>query len=149
MIRTVQELLRSLPNKKHGLITISHDASARQVAAVLKDNNINIVVITENGKPVGVISSSDINNDVAAGVLGRYPSEMMTKKVITVSIDANINDISKTMIKENIRHIVVTNNGEWIEILSIKDVLDAVTANEQELEELLEMYKQSGWPPVS
>lgn len=149
MIKTVQELLRSLPNKKHGLITIGHDANAGQVAAVLKDNNVNIVVVTENGKPVGVISSSDISGDVADGILGRYASEMMKKEVITVSVNANINDVSKTMTKNNIRHVVVVNNGEWIEILSIKEILDAVTANEQELEDQLEMYKQSGWPPVS
>ncbi|MCX6704893.1 MAG: CBS domain-containing protein [Candidatus Woesebacteria bacterium] len=133
MIKTVQGLLRSLPNKKHGLITIGHDANASQFAAVLKDNNVNIVVVTKNGKPVGVISSSDVSNDVADGILGRYASEMMKRDVITVSVDANINDVSKTMTKNNIRHIVVTNNGEWSEILSIKEILDAVTANEQEL----------------
>ena len=149
MIKTVQELLKDLPDKKHGLITIGHDATASQVAGVLKDNKVNIVVITKNGKPEGVISSSDISGDVAEGILGRYASEMMKKDVITVSINANINDVSKTMTKNNIRHVVVVSNDEWVEILSIKEVLDAVTANEQELEEQLEMYKQSGWPPVS
>jgi predicted transcriptional regulator len=151
MIRTVADLLANSPNKKRGLVVVNHLMTIEWVASVLNENSVNIVVVTKDGVPVGVISTSDINNEVANGenLSERHAYEVMTEDIVTTFAAEEIMSVSKIMTDNNIRHIIVIDKDMWVEVLSIKDVLSAITANEKELEETFEMYKQSGWPPVS
>jgi len=151
MIKTVADLLANSPNKKRGLVVVDHLMTIDWVASVLNENSINIVVVTKDGVPVGVISTSDTNDEIANGenLSERHAYEVMTENIIITFAAEDIMSVSKIMTDNNIRHIIVVDKDKWVEVLSIKDLLTAITANEKELEDLLEMYKQSGWPPVS
>ncbi len=151
MIRTVADLLANLPDKKHGLVVVDHLMTIDWVASVLTENSINIVVVTKDGVPVGVISSSDVSDEVANGenLSERHAYEVMKRDVITTFAAEDISSVSKLMTDNDIRHIIVVDKDTWVEVLSIKEVLSAITANEKELEDQFEMYKQSGYPPVS
>ncbi len=148
-IKTVSQLLASLPGKMP-LVSVDHTATVPEAAAAMKKNHTHLVVVTKDNEPVGVISTADTSGSLANGKRPSelYAFEIMTKEIISVGVDDDINTVSRMMTGKNIGHIVAKTDTGWV-ILSVKEVLKAITDNEQELQDQFEMYKQSGWPPVS
>jgi len=141
---------------KPNLITVDLTATIEEVSDVLAKEDVNLVVVTAKGKHVGIISTKDTSRESGSGKRPseRYAFEIMTsrKDVITTSPNGNLSLVSQAMTEgeKEIRHIIVADEfGEWIAVLSIKDILRAMRLNEQEREEIQEMYAKSGWPPVS
>ena len=141
MIRTVQQLLGSIKGKR-SVITIDQLATAQEVAVTMKDNGINLIVVTKNRKPVGVISTSDTSSEFASGTKPseRHAFQIMKRGVIKTIMTEDLDTVAKKMVDKDIRHIIVGDRDDWIAVLSIKEVLEAVRLNKIEIEEALDEY---------
>ena len=49
--------------------------------------------------------------------------DVMTKKLIVAGKNDNLGDIMAIMVKKNIRHLTVIENGKVVNMLSIRDVI--------------------------
>lgn len=97
-----------------------------EVAKKMLHYKIGSVVVTENGKPVGIITKRDLVEKVVAKNL--KPSEViardvMTSPIETVDPDESIDNALRKMNKLKIGHLVVVYKNKLVGIISITDIL--------------------------
>lgn len=96
-----------------------------QVAKKMKDLNVGSIPITNNQQqPVGIVTDRDIViRGVVAGISGNDSIEkVMSKKVISVSPDADIHEAARIMGENQIRRLPVVENGRLVGIVAIGDL---------------------------
>ncbi|MEZ0319112.1 MAG: MFS transporter [Pyrobaculum sp.] len=109
------------------LITISPNASLRDAVELMAKNNIGFLPVVEGGKLVGIISESDVLKIVAKdGGLNKPVAEYVNTNPITVNKNATLRDAAELMVKHNIRHLPVVDDGKVVGIISIKDILKVI-----------------------
>jgi len=112
------------------VVTADEDMMLSNVARLMKKHNIGcVIVITKNGKPVGIITERDIVERVVAKDI--KPGEVRAKEImsaplVTIDSEKTISDAAKEMSRRNIRRLAVMYKGELAGIISSKDIL-AVT----------------------
>ncbi|HEY5313565.1 MAG TPA: CBS domain-containing protein [Pirellulales bacterium] len=113
-------------------ITVAPDTPVRDVLDMLVAHSIGCVVIADGDEPVGIFSERDalhrLNVDAAA--MEDAPiSEFMTANPETVESDARIAFALHKMDIGGYRHMPVVSEGRVVGVISIRDVLDYITAN--------------------
>ena len=116
--------LRNLMEKE--LIACSPKESIKHVAVLMKNNGIGAIVVTEDKKPVGIVTDRDITLRCVAEELdcaNTQVEEIMTTGVETITIDEGIFDVIQVMKKSEIRRVpVVDEKGNAVGLLSFGDV---------------------------
>ena len=83
-----------------------------------------IPIVNEDGALVGILSSHDLVDDWDSEV---RISEIMSTTVYTIDCNASIVEAAQAMRQELIHHLVVTDDGATIGVISTFDLLDAIT----------------------
>ena len=120
----INEVLGSKGN--HEVVTVSPDATVRDVLALLAQHNIGALVVSTDGAHVeGIVSERDVvrrlNEDESS--LGAPVSAIMTVEVHTCEGSHNVNDLMQVMTEQRIRHVPVVQDGRLTGIISIGDVV--------------------------
>jgi CBS domain-containing protein len=109
-------------------------ASLLDVARVLTDNDVGILVVSEeNEKVLGVVSERDVVHAVATG---RNPLEMFAIDVTHVKVSwsdatATVAEVAAEMMEQYIRHVLVEEDGRVVGIVSARDLLGAYASFDQ------------------
>ncbi len=114
------------------LVTAKPSDTILEAAKKMYENNVgSVLVVNEEGKLLGIFTERDLVRAVAKGVSLDTPLEqVMTKKLITASLDEALPLIASKMVENNIRHIpVVDKEGKLLGIISIRKVLRHVLAS--------------------
>jgi signal-transduction protein with cAMP-binding, CBS, and nucleotidyltransferase domain len=111
------------------VITSEIDESVREAAKKMARYKIGSVVVTEKGKPIGIVTESDIVRKVVAEDL--KPSrvkvgEIASKPLHTIDAGSDVTEAAKTMRKLNIKKLGVVYKNELVGIITTSD-LNAVT----------------------
>jgi len=107
-------------------IVVAPNASVRDVARIMKTDEIGSVIILENGALKGILTERDLVRKVLAEE--KDPSrikvaEIMSKPVIHISEDSDLLEASKLMEKHNIGRLVVMNSSrKVVGILTTNDI---------------------------
>ena len=108
------------------VVTISPDATVRELVALLAEHNIGALIVSTDGSSVdGIVSERDVVrrlNDEDS-VLDGAVSGIMTTVVETAEPDTLLQDLMKTMTDRRIRHVPVISQGTLTGIISIGDVV--------------------------
>nr|QNO57323.1 inosine-5'-monophosphate dehydrogenase [Methanosarcinales archaeon ANME-1 ERB7] len=107
-------------------ITEEGDASVAKILKIMKMSGIGSVVITEEDKPVGIVTDRDIVTKVI--LKDRDPSELKVKEVMsyplmTIEVDASLRHASKLLVEKGIRRLLVINDGELVGVVSLRNIL--------------------------
>jgi len=106
------------------VITAQPHQSVEHVRDMLEKNHISsLPVVDSEGQPVGVISVSDLAHDLKAG---SPISHVMTEKVYTIPKYDDVSIGARIMRNHKIHHVVVTDEGKVVGILSAFDLLKLV-----------------------
>jgi CBS domain-containing protein len=113
---------------KASVITVTRDLPLKDVAVVMTEKNVGSVIVTENGKPVGIITERDIVRAIGSGKSLEIPADkIMTASLITIREDSPITGALSLMRSYNIRHLpVVDGEGKLVGIVSIRDIARAL-----------------------
>ena len=87
--------------------------------------NVGALLVTEKGEYVGIVTKADWMHKVLekdGDTNGIKVSSIMTTPIISLDKDEPLTKASKLMKENKCRHITVTDNGEIIGMLSIKDL---------------------------
>ncbi|MEM2992414.1 MAG: CBS domain-containing protein, partial [Candidatus Caldarchaeum sp.] len=111
---------------KSPIISIEEDSSVVEAAKVMAEKKISGIVITNKGKPVGLVTERDVVSKVVAA--GKDPSqttvkEVMSKPLITIDIEATLLEAVDLMNRKKVRRLLVTRDDEIIGLFTIRDVL--------------------------
>lgn len=123
----VQSLLtvRDMIKDKPIFVTIS--CSAVVASSKMKENSVtSILAKDDSGDIIGIVTETDIVHKVVAG--GKNPSEMDVKDIMTgnlLTIDGNDSMFKarQIMVDNKVRHLVVTDDGKQIGVVTSKEIL--------------------------
>ena len=107
------------------LITVDSEASCQDAIRVMAEKDIGAVVVTEKGKPVGIVTERDILKKVCPNVscMKVKVREIMSKPLITVDANTPIGEAVSIMVDRNIRRLLVTEGGKIVGIVTQKDLM--------------------------
>jgi len=110
---------------------------------VMAQANIGAVLVCDHEQMVGIFTERDYARKII--LMGRASldtqiQEIMTKEMITVNPEANLEECMATMTKHRIRHLPVMERGRLVGMISMRDVVDAIIASKDGLIENLENY---------
>lgn len=124
---------------------LGEDTTVHDAARYLRDKEVRSVgVVNSTGALVGVISHSDISDKVAAE--NKCPawmrvSEIMTTKLVTVTMEMALDECLRLMEKHGIFHLlVVSESGEFHGMLSVKDLLEVIASDHKARADMLEAF---------
>ena len=106
------------------VITAEPHQSIEHVRKMLEKNSISAVpVVDSDGHPVGIVSSTDLVQDLKPGA---PISQIMTEKVYTVPQYDDTSVAARVMRNHNIHRVVVTHEQSVVGMLSAFDLLELV-----------------------
>lgn len=95
-------------------------------ARLMTEKGIGCVVITENGKPVGVLTEKDIMKEIVRdkNVFEKDVGSLMSRPLVSVSPDTPVVDALDLMRKKDIRRLPVINEGRLEGLVTVhRDLL--------------------------
>lgn len=110
------------------VITISPDATVRELIALLARHNIGAAVVSGDGSSVvGIVSERDVvrrleENDQA---LASTVADIMTAEVQTCDVASSLDEVRNTMTQGRFRHLPVCEDDRLVGVISIGDVVKA------------------------
>ena len=112
------------------VVTTDGEANVRDAALMMTKRQIGSIIIKESGKPTGIVTERDILERVVS--LCRDPcetkmKEIMSSPLVTVPKETGILDAMRKMRENDIRRLVVMDEGALIGIVSERDIIRAVS----------------------
>jgi len=106
--------------------TVDLTAPISDVVHIMKKKGVSSVLVGDTGRAKGIISEADIVRKVVA--LDKTPEntkadQIMTSPLISVDIATSVYKIYRTMEKHHIRHLLITEGGEQVGFVSVKDLI--------------------------
>ncbi len=121
-----------LHNKGSSVFTILEEASTLDAITTLNERHVgSLIVLNEDGAVMGIISERDILANFQESVQGVPVTKIMTPKeklIITHGHDS-IDYAMSIMTEKRIRHLPVFEEDRLIGLVSIGDVMKAVSKN--------------------
>jgi len=111
------------------LLMLDESASVIEAAQAMSAKKVGAVIVTgDGGRLAGIFTERDLMSRVV--VPRRNPetvilSDVMTRDVFSVGIDAEVKDVRAELQARHIRHLPIVAEGRIIGILSLRDLLRA------------------------
>jgi CBS domain-containing protein len=139
-MKTVAELLRIKPAR---VVTVAPTQSVLEAIKVLAAEDIGAAIVMEGGRLAGIFSERDYTRKVI--LKGRSSDttrveEIMTPNVIVVTPRTRTRECMQLMSEKNIRHLPVVDEGRVIGMVSIRDIVSDIIADQDFTIEQLEHY---------
>ncbi|HHH27284.1 MAG TPA: CBS domain-containing protein [Polyangiaceae bacterium] len=123
------------------VVTVERRKNLPDVDRVMQAENLSaLVVVDEEGSPVGVVSRSDLVQRAAAASSRQswslsLPEEMqaeeiMTKELVTADVSTPLDQVARTMAKRRIHRVIITRDGRPEGVVATKDVMRAIVEAE-------------------
>ncbi len=139
-MKTVAELLKAKPVR---LVTVRPEQSVLDAIKVLAREDVGAAIVMSGQRMAGILSERDYTRKVV--LKGRASEttrveEIMTSDVITVSSRTAVRECMALMTEKNIRHLPVVDGGQIIGMVSIRDIVGDIIADQDFTIEQLEHY---------
>ena len=115
------------------LITVDVEGPVLQAVMRLVDNNIGAVIVLDAGKPVGILSERDVAGAViefGPDLMFQTVRSLMSSDPVTCTPDEGMFDVMARMDRHRIRHLPVMKGEKLLGIISIRDVMGEMLADE-------------------
>lgn len=107
-------------------VVVSLDCSKtpREAAALMADSKVGSVVVTKGGKPLGIVSQSDIVRWTGkwSKLLDSPLEGIASVPLITVGRGTSVEEAAKIMIRNQIHKLPVVDGGKLLGIITITDL---------------------------
>lgn len=110
-----------ISNFMNKVVTVEDDLNLLQVAKLFVRERISSLVMIKNNKAVGIITERDVVKNINS--LKKKMSKVMTKTLITISSDKNLEDAASLMHKRKIKRLLVVDSGELVGIITATDLI--------------------------
>ena len=140
-MKTVAELLRAKPTR--AIVKVAPEISVLEAIKVLAAENIGAAVVMSGDRLAGIFSERDYTRKVI--LKGRSSDstrveEIMTPNVVVVSPRTKTRECMALMTEKKIRHLPVVDEGRVVGMVSIRDIVSDIIADQDFTIEQLEHY---------
>jgi CBS domain-containing protein len=122
--------------------TVRTDDSAHDAVVKMNKFEVGSVIVTNNNRPVGIITSKNILSRIVESRLDASmvrAKDIMSSPLITLEPDTSIEDAAKLMAKKKIKQLVIMDKDKILGILSTSDIVKANPTQLGILQELLKI----------
>jgi CBS domain-containing protein len=138
-MKPVSKLLK---NRNSTVFQVSPSVTVFEALRLLADYG----AVMENGKLVGIVSERDYTRKIA--LQGKNSKEttvadIMTRDVITVAPNTGTHACMALMSQKKIRHLPVLDGAEVVGLISIRDLMDDIIADQEQTISQLTNYISS------
>ncbi len=126
VVHIKKELNMSVSRLVHReIIKIPSKSTIQEAGSIMRDRKIGSVFVEIEGKVVGIVTDSDLVRKVfpTSMALDTSVELVMTHPLIDVDIEKSAMDANHLMYFNQIRHLAVTENGEVIGMISVRDIV--------------------------
>ncbi len=137
---TVKQLLQG---KGHDIWSIGPEASVYDAIELMADKEVGALVVLDGDSLVGVLSERDYARKVVLqgrSSKGTKIKEIMTSHVVYARPKQTVEECMALMTDKRIRHLPVMDGDELLGVISIGDLVKAITEEQQHVIEQLEQY---------
>jgi IMP dehydrogenase len=139
-MKTVAELLRLRPAR---VVSVKPEDSVLEAIKILARENVGAAVVMVGDRLAGIFSERDYTRKVI--LHGRSSDttrveEIMTSSVVVVNPRTHARECMALMTEKNIRHLPVVDQGRVIGMVSIRDIVSDIIADQDFTIEQLEHY---------
>ena len=139
-MKTVAELLKSKPAR---VVSITPEQTVLEAIKVLAAEDIGAAIVMTGDRIAGIFSERDYTRKVI--LKGRSSDttrveEIMTANVIVVNPRTRARECMALMTEKNIRHLPVMDQGRVVGMVSIRDIVSDIIADQDFTIEQLEHY---------
>ena len=140
-MKNVTELLKSKPARP--MVTVKPEDTVLEAIKILAREDIGAAVVVSGDRLVGIFSERDYTRKIV--LKGRSSEstrveEIMTANVVCVSPRAKTRDCMALMSEKNIRHLPVVDDGRVVGMVSIRDIVTDIIADQDFTISQLEQY---------
>jgi IMP dehydrogenase len=140
-MKSVADLLKTRPTR--GIVSVRPEQSVLEAIKVLASEDIGAAVVMTGGRIGGIFSERDYTRKVV--LKGRSSDttrveEIMTPQVVVVSPRTKTRECMALMTEKNIRHLPVVEDGRVVGMVSIRDIVGDIIADQDFTIEQLEHY---------
>ncbi len=125
------------------IFTISPNATVLEAIKIMADKGVGALVVAEDEKVVGIFSERDYTRKIALierSSNNTLVSDIMTSKVISVSLNNTVEECLNLMTDRHLRHLPVLENEKLVGFISIGDLVKAAMEDQRVLIEQLQQY---------
>lgn len=97
-----------------------------QVAEKMAKDQVGALLVKVNGRFEGIVSETDIVRKALATGMDTATctaEEVMSSPLITIDVNQTLVDANEIMSVNQIRHLVVTERGEVVGLISVRDLV--------------------------
>ena len=110
------------------LLTVAPESTLREAARRMSERNVGAALLVDPaiGSYPGIITERDLD----AIAMGYDPDvrrvgESATSDIVTVSVDASLEQAAEKMTKYDFRHLLVVSGGDAVGFVSARDLVSA------------------------
>jgi CBS domain-containing protein len=139
-MKTVSDLLKAKPQR---LISVRPEQSVLEAIKVLAAEDIGAAIVMSGDSIAGIFSERDYTRKVI--LKGRASDstrveEIMTPRVVCVNPRTGTRECMQLMTEKQIRHLPVVEDGRPVGMVSIRDIVGDIIADQDFTIEQLEHY---------
>ena len=139
-MKTVAELLRAKPAR---VVKVRPEQSVLEAIKVLAQEDVGAAIVMTGERLAGIFSERDYTRKVI--LQGRSSNttrveEIMTPRVVCVSPRTGTRECMQLMSEKQIRHLPVVEDGRPVGMVSIRDIVSDIIADQDFTIEQLEHY---------
>jgi CBS domain-containing protein len=127
----VEAAVRQVTRKE--LVTIYSHSTAQEAAKRMRSKKVSSLVVIEKGDaPVGIVTERDLVRSVCSRDISSDSvliQEIMSSPIVTIDIDASIEQAADKMIQNKVRHLLITENDKIYGIITPSDFTIYLTEN--------------------
>ena len=140
-MKTVAEILKVRVHSS--IISVTPATTVLEAVTLMSDTDISALMVLDGEAVAGIITERDFVRRVARMERSSYATtvgDVMTRNLITVGpLDRSL-FCMQLMIEKNLRHLPVLEDGKLVGLLSIRDLVKDVIAEQDGLINHLEQY---------
>ena len=106
--------------------TVHPDDTLLAVARQLRDARVGAMLVADHGDYVGIVSEADlVRKGMASGAAAEQvrARSVMSTPLMTIDIAQSAHEASDVMAERGIRHLVITEEGRAVGMISVRDLL--------------------------
>jgi len=110
------------------VITVDASTKLIDVLRVMGEMHIGSVVVTREGRPVGIFTERDMISRVLLKSVdtARSVEEFMSKPITGIGPDYDLKEAARAMVQLNVKRLPVVEDGRLIGIITSSDIVRAI-----------------------
>lgn len=139
----MQQVKHLLSAKGKDVYAVAPEAPVYEAIQQMAEKNVGALAVIKGSELVGIISERDYARKVILKDRSSRDTpvaDIMTASVVTVALDATVDDCMRLCTDGRLRHLPVLDGGRVVGMISIGDLVKATISEQQETINQLESY---------